>query len=474
MQNKKNKKIYNPKDEEEVKIIEDEQNNPSITKNNNNNNNNIIFKYKISYIRICQIATIAFMIILIINEIISLIQLRISIKNSLISYQNKLSKNKNKDEDEDNDIFGSNLELDDNKSIDNTTQENNEELKRENAIQIGLDYLNICQNGLLINNRAFTITNNPKISVIVPLYNCQFSIKTTVRSIQNQKMTDIEIILVNDFSNDKTSDIIEEMKIEDPRIKIIYNKKNMGTFYSRNIGALQTKGKYILTIDNDDIFIDENLFDIIYKEAEKDNYDIISFKVFEYTSEKDIIDNSVTNKKNNLIVKQPELGIFPITKNGKLYPNDILIWGKLIKSDKYKKAVKALGKKRYSTYLIWVEDTCMFFVICNFAESYKFIEKYGIFHFVSGYTSSNFQSEEQKMFGEIFLLEIIFDFSNNIYKKYSVYKLLALRDYNFFDVSNSKIKAYLISVIKKIMNCKYINKSHKEEIKIRYNSLGIK
>ena len=68
------------------------------------------------------------------------------------------------------------------------------------------------------------------------------------------------------------------LKKEDSRIFIINNYKNMGTFYSRSIGILASNGKYILVIDNDDMFVDENLFYRLYKEAKKYNYDIIGFK----------------------------------------------------------------------------------------------------------------------------------------------------------------------------------------------------
>jgi glycosyltransferase involved in cell wall biosynthesis len=68
-------------------------------------------------------------------------------------------------------------------------------------------------------------------------------------------MLDIEIILVNDFSTDNTLLTIQKLKDEDPRIKIINNEKNMGILYSRSIGVLKAKGKYILALDQDDFFL---------------------------------------------------------------------------------------------------------------------------------------------------------------------------------------------------------------------------
>ena len=99
--------------------------------------------------------------------------------------------------------------------------------------------MEICKAGALINNKTFTEISNPKISVLIPTFNSEKTIKSTLRSIQNQNMTDIEIIIVNDFSTDNSIKIIEEIQKEDPRIKIIHNYRKMGSLYSRSIGALK-------------------------------------------------------------------------------------------------------------------------------------------------------------------------------------------------------------------------------------------
>ena len=95
-------------------------------------------------------------------------------------------------------------------------------------------------------------------------------------------MTEYEIILINDFSNDNSLETIQNMQKYDKRIQIINNQKNMGTLYSRSIGALKAKGKYIFALDNDDIFINENIFKMIFQKAEINNYDIVEFKSFNF------------------------------------------------------------------------------------------------------------------------------------------------------------------------------------------------
>ena len=104
-----------------------------------------------------------------------------------------------------------------------------------------------CIKGILINDKNnFILSENPKISAIIPVYNSKNFISRAIKSIQNQNILNIEIILVNDFSTDDTLSEIEKIQKEDPRIKIINNKKNMGILYSRSIGALSAKGnKYL-------------------------------------------------------------------------------------------------------------------------------------------------------------------------------------------------------------------------------------
>ena len=339
-------------------------------------------------------------------------------------------------------------------------------------------YLIFCLKGLFINDfkNEINLINKTKISIILPIFNCQKTIIPTIRSIQNQNMKEFEIILVNDFSTDNSLKIIQELANKDHRIKIIKNNKNMGTLYSRCIGTLNAKGKYTFPLDNDDLFMDYNLFEIIFKEAEKGNFDIVGFKAirgfnyFIHISE--LIDDVFHDHKDNLILYQPELGIHSLTKNKRFCPNDIHIWGKSIKTEIYKIAINSLGKNKYSYFIVWAEDTSMVFILYNLAQSYKFISKYGVFHLMSEITSSFTQPNDNKMFGEIFLLEIIFNFSKNNLesKKIVIEKLLEIRNSDFFSLSNKNNSIYLKNILKKIIECKYIIKEDKSHIKkIFYN-----
>ena len=357
------------------------------------------------------------------------------------------------------------------------TVSNNTFRPRKNFTKISLDeavknfkkYLDICKNDSFINKEVFVKQEEPIISAIIPVYNSQETIKLAIRSIQNQDMKNIEIILVNDLADNNTTKIIEDLKKEDPRIKIIYNEKKLATLHSRCIGILAAKGRYIIFVDSDDMFCDKDVFDILYDETEAEKYEIISFLAFENFGNiyRDVLTTVKTNK-HIMTGHQPDIGIYPSSRNNPIYHNNVLIWGKMIKAEPFKEAVNKFGKERYSKDIKWSDDTTLFFMSCTTAQSYKYIEKYGIFHYVSHKSTTSSMKKSEKMFGEVFILETSFDFSKNEYKNFTIHKLLKMKSQDYFTLEDEKITEYFKSVIKKILNSKYIEEKYKNEIRKAY------
>ena len=359
-----------------------------------------------------------------------------------------------------------------------TDIDNTKRLTRTASLTHSRFFLKNCTEGILMNsNIQSIIQNNPiKISVVIPVYNCQKTIKAAVRSIQNQNMAEIEIILVNDFSKDNSSFIIKEMKNEDPRIKLINNEKNMGALYSRNIGILSAKGKYVQTLDNDDMFMDSDVFDTIFDEAENGNYDIIGFGAIDGPSYDCLItqmyDDYFHNHKDGLIVKQPELKYFPIVKEGKYKVNDLHVWGRLVKTEIYQKAINnlgltAIGENRQTCFLSWAEDSAMTIILFHFANSYKFIKKFGIFHWISWATASFTRPGDECFFGEIYFFDLMCDYveKNEFGLKLLVDKAKDLRSNWFYNINNDKNKMFLKGVLSKIINSEYMKDNDRDELK---------
>ena len=111
-----------------------------------------------------------------------------------------------------------------------------------------------------------------KISVIVPIFNASKSIKKCIESIINQTYKNIEIILINDGSEDNTLEIINDYKEKDERIKVI-NKANSGVANTRNVGIEIATGQYIMFVDSDD-YIDVNYIYEMHNELVKNDSDV--------------------------------------------------------------------------------------------------------------------------------------------------------------------------------------------------------
>ena len=159
-----------------------------------------------------------------------------------------------------------------------------------------IKYINISKQGILLYKNNFIKSKNPDVSVIISLNNRDKYINSTITSVQNQRMKNIEIIIVDEHVNDNSKKYIEYTKKIDPRIILIKNGKNISDLYSKLIGSLYSKGKYILFLDSDDMICIEDFIKALYKEAEKGNYDYI--EVNEYI-EINSHDKTIIQKKFN-------------------------------------------------------------------------------------------------------------------------------------------------------------------------------
>ena len=131
---------------------------------------------------------------------------------------------------------------------------------------------------------------------------------------------------------------------------------------------------------------------------------------------------------------------------------------------------------RFSKFVSWAEDTSINFIIMNLANNFKYVFKYGIVHIKGRNTASNTQSINTKIYGEIFFLDILFDFCKNntevknhiIGQVFYIYKRYKINSFN-----NDTNCIYLKSVLYKIINCTYITKLNIRKIKKLFISFFI-
>ena len=189
----------------------------------------------------------------------------------------------------------------------------------EELIKIQNYIYNVFNDTKIDSDKIYYPSNNPKISVVISVYNGEGYLKKALLSIQNQDFKDIEIIIIDDCSVDNSVILIKNLMISEPRIVLYQNDINKGMLYTKSKGILLAKGKYILLLDEDDIYVQRDAFSTLFKEAEENNLDILNFR--EIVSKPKLKKINYKKKKtDSSIIFQPELGekMFKHTPNGQI------------------------------------------------------------------------------------------------------------------------------------------------------------
>jgi len=136
-----------------------------------------------------------------------------------------------------------------------------------------------------------------KVSVIIPVYNVEVYLTECLHSVVNQTFQDIEIILVDDGSTDRSPEIMKAFAEKDDRIKII-TQPNRGVSTARNVGVRQAKGEYILFVDSDDMIM-PNSVESLYNKAHKTGSDLLLGSALWYIPNSPLFVGFKRNKKLN-------------------------------------------------------------------------------------------------------------------------------------------------------------------------------
>ena len=115
---------------------------------------------------------------------------------------------------------------------------------------------------------------NPKVSVIIPVWNPGDGISRCVASLRSQTLRDIEMIFVDDCGTDGAMDVVRAAAAEDPRIRIITNVENVGPGISRNAGIEVARGEYLSFVDADD-YVSPNFLEVLYTKGKLEDLDIV-------------------------------------------------------------------------------------------------------------------------------------------------------------------------------------------------------
>ncbi|MDR0912511.1 MAG: glycosyltransferase [Methanobrevibacter sp.] len=178
------------------------------------------------------------------------------------------------------------------------------------------------------------MTNETKISVIIPVYNAEKYLEKCLDSVVNQTLENIEIICVNDGSTDSSIDILNKYSKKDPRF-IIIDQKNKGGAPSRYEGLKIASGDYVFFLDNDD-WITTDALEKIYNNAISNDSDLVIFKSVDYYTTKDSYDYSKGYNHEHYFDKETNFNDFIFTHEQikpKVLNSKVVAWNKLYKKE---------------------------------------------------------------------------------------------------------------------------------------------
>lgn len=235
----------------------------------------------------------------------------------------------------------------------------------------------------------------PKVSVIVPFYNVEGYIEKCLETLVNQTLKDIEIILVNDGSKDRSIEIVK-MFLQQYPDKITYlEKENGGLSDARNYAIPYAKGEYIAFLDSDD-YVEKDMYESMYELAKKENSDMVECDFYwEYPNK-----------------TKEDIGRIYHGKKEMLEKVRVVAWNKLIKREILEKTGIQFPKGyRY-------EDVEFTYKLIPYLEKVSFLKKPCIHYVQREGSISNSQNERTREIFDVLEHVISYYKENEIYDTY--------------------------------------------------------
>ena len=228
-------------------------------------------------------------------------------------------------------------------------------------------------------------TEIPDISIIITIYNQVNCFYRALRSVQNQSLQNLEIIIVDDCSTDNSLEILQKYQEEDNRIILLKHLYNYGTIKSRSDAIKIAKGKYITIIDGDDGFSSRNILYNCFNIAKIGDLDVVEFKLVYFKNMYYKLTENNLEPIDNLydrIIYQPELKFkfIKFQKEDKFwnYLNRNIV-SKIIKNKLFKQVLDFIGSKYTEDHIVTYEDTIMSISLFTLANSYYLTKEPGYY-----------------------------------------------------------------------------------------------
>ena len=276
------------------------------------------------------------------------------------------------------------------------------------------------------------LEQNPKVSIVVPVYNVEKYLSRCLDSLLNQTLKDIEIICVEDCSIDNSKSILKDYKQRDSRIKILYNKFNSGLSTTRNNGLKVSKSDYIMFCDSDD-FYDQNMSLRLYNAINDCNCEMAVCGT-----------NIIYEDKRGLAYKESDKDYYAIKYDGLVkVTNDVVLntdvsaWNKI-----YKKEIVEENNITFPDGLLF-EDAYFYFCYTIFCKNIFFIKDkfYNYVRRENGIMSNLIEKKiNSRAIEHLYIAEKIYDFlfSKNIFESNKRLFSKVFKNYFWFAFNHSQ------------------------------------
>ena len=326
--------------------------------------------------------------------------------------------------------------------------------------------------------------DTPKISLIIPLYNSEKTLIPLINSIQNQTLKELEIILINDNSSDKTESLLTKLKKEDTRIITITNKIRRGVLFNIINTGLQAKGEYIIFLYQDDFFTSndvlEKLYDIATKKFEE-KIDTVNYRICISLYNKDQIESlnyiSTVNLNNvNKILKSPDIFLNYFQKKRDITESRF-IFDKMYKRELIQKAADLIGPQIWNQILSFGYEFLFAFAVMKQCNSFINIKDICYCHKIKDESTMweidgdrlKYNEDSNKNIGDYMLvlermLQLTENEKDNGEFRENILKELLEEKY-LKSIARSIFYDKFITLFEKIYNWKYADKDTKKRTK---------
>ena len=347
-----------------------------------------------------------------------------------------------------------------------------------------LDYISLSTKEDSLSKILPSKIDTQKISLIIPLYNSEKTLIPLINSIQNQTLKELEIILINDNSSDKTESLLTKLKKEDTRIITITNKIRRGVLFNIINTGLQAKGEYIIFLYQDDFFTSndvlEKLYDIATKKFEE-KIDTVNYRICISLYNKDQIESlnyipTVNLNNVNKILKSPDIFLNYFQKKRDITESRF-IFDKMYKRELIEKAADLIGPQIWNQILSFGYEFLFAFAVMKQCNSFINIKDICYCHKIKDESTMweidgdrlKYNEDSNKKIGDYMLvlermLQLTENEKDNGEFRENILKELLEEKY-LKSIARSIFYDKFITLFEKIYNWKYADKDTKKRAK---------